>query len=125
MKDGMRNGIPLSQRLLFSAVFVFIASFRTVYPLGVSTSPQRQSTALAGDWAVQKSLLRETDCCVVSVSGLESHLKVLQEELMRIKARPALNSFGIWMLGPALLEYGTEEQKMEHIPQIVKGEIRW
>ena len=76
----MRNGILLSQRLLFSAVFVFIASFRTVYPLGVSTSPQRQSTALAGDWAVQKSLLRETDCCVVSVSGLESHLKVLQEE---------------------------------------------
>ena len=46
--------------------------------------------------------------------------KVLQEELMRIKARPALNSFGIWMLGPALLEYGTEEQKMEHIPKIVK-----
>ena len=36
--------------------------------------------------------------------------KVLQEELIRIKARPALNSFGIWMLGPALLEYGTEEQ---------------
>ena len=51
--------------------------------------------------------------------------KVLQEELMRIKARPALNSFGIWMLGPALLEYGTEEQKMQHIPKIIKGEIRW
>ena len=51
--------------------------------------------------------------------------KVLQEELMRIKARPALNSFGIWMLGPALLEYGTEEQKMKHIPKIVRGEIRW
>jgi alkylation response protein AidB-like acyl-CoA dehydrogenase len=51
--------------------------------------------------------------------------KVLQEELMRIKARPALNSFGIWMLGPALLEYGTEEQKLKHIPKIVKGEIRW
>ena len=47
--------------------------------------------------------------------------KVLQEELMRIKARPALNSFGIWMLGPALLEYGTEEQKMQHIPKILKG----
>ena len=29
------------------------------------------------------------------------------------------------MLGPALLEYASEEQKMEHIPKIIKGEIRW
>jgi acyl-CoA dehydrogenase len=29
------------------------------------------------------------------------------------------------MLGPALLEYASHEQKMEHIPKIVKGEIRW
>ena len=36
------------------------------------------------------------------------------QELARIKARPALMSFGIWMLGPVLLEYGNEEQKTEH-----------
>jgi len=29
------------------------------------------------------------------------------------------------MLGPALLEYASEEQKMEHIPKIIKGEVRW
>jgi alkylation response protein AidB-like acyl-CoA dehydrogenase len=29
------------------------------------------------------------------------------------------------MLGPVLLEYGTEEQKQEHLPKIVRGEIRW
>ncbi len=51
--------------------------------------------------------------------------KILQEELMAIKARPALSSFGIWMLGPALLEFASEEQKKEHIPNIVKGKIRW
>ena len=51
--------------------------------------------------------------------------KVLQEELRRIKARPALNSFGIWMLGPALLQYASEEQKKHYLPQIVRGEIRW
>ncbi|MBX3708066.1 MAG: acyl-CoA dehydrogenase family protein [Pseudomonadales bacterium] len=51
--------------------------------------------------------------------------KVLQEELRRINARPALNSFGIWMLGPALLEYASHEQKLEHLPKIVRGEIRW
>ena len=51
--------------------------------------------------------------------------RVLQQELARVKARAPLNSFGIWMLGPALLEYANEEQKLEHLPKIVRGEIRW
>lgn len=51
--------------------------------------------------------------------------RILQQELGRLKARPALMSFGIWMLGPALLEYANEEQKLEHLPKIVRGEIRW
>ncbi len=51
--------------------------------------------------------------------------KILQQELRRIKARPALMSFGIWMLGPALLEFANEEQKKEYLPPIVRGEIRW
>ena len=51
--------------------------------------------------------------------------RALQSELKRIGARPALFSFGIWMLGPVLLEYATEEQKKEHLPKIVRGEIRW
>ncbi len=50
---------------------------------------------------------------------------ILNEELARINARPALQSFGISMLGPVLLEYGNEAQKQEHIPKIIKGEIRW
>ncbi len=50
---------------------------------------------------------------------------ILSEELARINARPALTSFGISMLGPVLLEYANHAQKMEHIPKIVRGEIRW
>lgn len=50
---------------------------------------------------------------------------ILADELRRIGARPALSSFGISMLGPVLLEYGTHQQKLEHIPKIVRGEIRW
>jgi acyl-CoA dehydrogenase len=50
---------------------------------------------------------------------------ILREELRRIQARPALSSFGISMLGPALLKYGTEAQKREHLPRIARGEIRW
>jgi len=51
--------------------------------------------------------------------------RILQEELSRIHARSPLTSFGISMLGPVLLEYGNEEQKQEHLPKIVRGEIRW
>ena len=51
--------------------------------------------------------------------------KVLASELRRIKAQPALASFGVWMLGPALLAFGTEEQKQRFLPEIVRGEIRW
>jgi alkylation response protein AidB-like acyl-CoA dehydrogenase len=51
--------------------------------------------------------------------------KVLQEEMRRLGCRQPLMSFGITMLGPVLLEFGNEEQKREHIPKIVRGEIRW
>ena len=51
--------------------------------------------------------------------------KVLREEMAAIRARNPLNSFGISVLGPALLKYGTEEQKLEHLPKIARGEIRW
>ena len=51
--------------------------------------------------------------------------KILREEMARIHARNPLSSFGISMLGPALLKYGTEEQKLEHLPKIARGEIRW
>ena len=51
--------------------------------------------------------------------------KILREEMRAIRARNPLNSFGISMLGPALLKYGSEEQKREHLPKIARGEIRW
>lgn len=51
--------------------------------------------------------------------------KVLRQEMKRIKARSPLDSFGIWMLGPALLQFGTEDQKVHYLGQIARGEIRW
>ena len=51
--------------------------------------------------------------------------KILAKEMARINARIPLASFGIWMLGPALLKFGNEAQKQEHLPPIVRGEIRW
>ena len=51
--------------------------------------------------------------------------KVLASEMRRIDAQSPLSSFGIWMLGPALLQFGTEAQKKRFLPEIVRGEIRW
>ena len=51
--------------------------------------------------------------------------KILKQEMTRINARSPLSSFGIWMLGPALLKFGTEEQKVHYLGQIARGEIRW
>jgi alkylation response protein AidB-like acyl-CoA dehydrogenase len=50
---------------------------------------------------------------------------VLKEEMARIGARQPLYSFGISMLGPALLKFGTEEQKRHYLREIARGEIRW
>ena len=55
----------------------------------------------------------------------KEEVKILNEEMWMIGAKGPLLSFGIWMLAPVLLEYGTEEQKKEHLPKIIKGEIRW
>ena len=51
--------------------------------------------------------------------------QVLREELQRINARPAHLGMGISMIGPALLEFGNEEQKLEHLPKIARGKIWW
>ncbi len=51
--------------------------------------------------------------------------KVLKAEMRALGCRSPLDSFGISMLGPALLKYATEAQKLHYLPQIVRGEIRW
>lgn len=58
--------------------------------------------------------------------GLEPKLaKVLYEEMGAIKARAPLMGMGMSMIGPTLLEYGTEEQKQRHMPKIIRGEVQW
>ncbi len=51
--------------------------------------------------------------------------KILRQEMQSLNCRSPLSSFGIWMLGPALLKFGTEEQKVHYLNQIARGEIRW
>ena len=50
---------------------------------------------------------------------------ILLEEMKRISGRPALSGFGTSMIGPTLLEFGTEEQKLHHLPRIARAEVEW
>lgn len=50
---------------------------------------------------------------------------VLVEEMRRIDARPPLGGMGTSMIGPTLLEYGTDEQKQQHLPAISRAEVAW
>jgi acyl-CoA dehydrogenase len=57
--------------------------------------------------------------------GLDrEHRAVLSQELRAIQAPPP-GSFGLTMLGPTLLELGTDEQKRQHLPPICRHEIIW
>jgi acyl-CoA dehydrogenase len=55
----------------------------------------------------------------------KAEAKVLREEMRALRCRAPLFSYGITMLAPVLLEYGTDEQKAQHLPPIARGEIRW
>ena len=51
--------------------------------------------------------------------------KVLAEEMAKLHLRTPLTGFGLSMIGPLLLQEGSEELKREHLPKIVRGDIRW
>jgi len=58
--------------------------------------------------------------------GLEAdEAKILKQEMKALKLPAPLIGFGLTMIGPTLLRFGTEDQKQEHLPKICRGEIRW
>ncbi len=51
--------------------------------------------------------------------------KILMEEMARLRCKPPLFSFGLAMLGPALLKFASETQKEHYLNDIVNAKIRW
>ncbi len=59
--------------------------------------------------------------------GMEATLNqqlILMEELGRIGA-PVLSRQALGHIGPILMRHGTEEQKAEHLPKMLSGEVHW
>jgi len=78
------------------------------------------------DRAAKEGLTTPTWPKTLGGAGLDrAREKVFLEEMARIGARTPVISFGIWMLGPALLKFGSEEQKQTYLPPVTRGEIRW
>jgi len=50
---------------------------------------------------------------------------VLSEEFAAAKAPMRADFFGDTLVGPTILQWGTEEQKKEFLPKILRGETRW
>ena len=50
---------------------------------------------------------------------------ILNEELARVRAPGVVNAMAIWWVGPAIMKYGTEEQKKRFIPKILTAEEIW
>src|SRR5207247_2590980 len=53
----------------------------------------------------------------------KAEAKVLAEEMAKLRLRPPLTGFGLSMIGPLLLQEGSDELRREHLPPIVRGEI--
>ncbi|MCR9277071.1 MAG: acyl-CoA dehydrogenase family protein [Pseudomonadaceae bacterium] len=54
--------------------------------------------------------------------------RVIAQEMAKVGASnpiPPMTGMGITMVGPTLLDYGSEEQRARHLPGIASGEVRW
>ena len=106
------------------------ASMRTPMPAdeypggGRRAAFKNSETKLWMDRCAEKGYTAPTWPTEYGGAGLDAaEAQVLRQEMQRIKARTPLVGMGLSMIGPALLEFGTDEQKAEHLPQIASGAI--
>lgn len=51
--------------------------------------------------------------------------RILESEMKRLQCYPPQINLGVWMLGPVLLEFGTEAQKRRYLTEMTAGTCRW
>jgi alkylation response protein AidB-like acyl-CoA dehydrogenase len=100
---------------------------------GRSAQGQAASTSESGDAGLWKGRMADkgwgapTWPSEYGGGGLDARrARVLQEEMARAGAyNPVYISLGLTMVGPTILDYGSEEQKLRHLPAIARGERIW
>ena len=58
-------------------------------------------------------------------AGLSPMEQFIFKQEMSLAAAPAVGGQGVSQLGPTLIVHGTDEQKAEHLPKILSGEVDW
>ncbi len=108
------------------------ASMRTPMPLqqipggGRRATYRNPETKVWMDLCAEKGFTAPTWPKEYGGAGLNAlEGRIVREEMGRINAREPLVGMGLAMIGPALLEFGTDEQKAEHLPKISSGEVWW
>lgn len=87
---------------------------------------RHEHTRLWRDRMIEKGWTAPTWPVEYGGGGLNTdEYMVLIQEMRRIGARAPLGGMGVSLIGPTLLEYGTEGQKQRHIPRIVRAEVAW
>ncbi len=118
VRDWLEANCPQSQRQPISPEEQYWGGRRGTFPSDDARDwyqRMRDKGWLAPEWPV-----------VHGGAGLfQRHGKVIKDEMKRINARTPLYGLGIWMLGPALLEFGNEQQQRQHLSAIVNAEVRW
>jgi alkylation response protein AidB-like acyl-CoA dehydrogenase len=63
------------------------------------------------------------ECGGAGLSEMEQ--AILNEELARVRAPGVINAMAIWWVGPAIMRYGTDEQKRRFIAPILTADEIW
>src|SRR4051812_30769079 len=57
--------------------------------------------------------------------GLDVTSRFILTEELELSGAPALSPFGISMVGPILIQFGTDAQKKRFLPKVLSGEEAW
>lgn len=101
-------------------------------PLGFADEPDPKVAADLDNWRAclaAKGWGAPTWAKEYGGAGLsQPEARVIAQEMAKVGASnpiPPMTGMGITMVGPTLLDYGSEDQRARHLPGIASGDVRW
>jgi alkylation response protein AidB-like acyl-CoA dehydrogenase len=91
-----------------------------------SDDPERRDTAMQwADALAKRGWIAPAWPKEYGGAGLTTIEQFIYNQEMAEVAAPMPGGMGVSMLGPTVIVHGTEEQKQEHLPKILSGEVAW